>query len=64
VPIVHSCNWQDCGVLTMGEYCIEHEHQHRLSAPAPRNALDRFGTAAAVVAVAIAAGLVRMRVLR
>jgi hypothetical protein len=56
----------------MGEYCIEHEHehehqhqhQHGLAAPAPRGALDRFGTAAAVVAVAIAAGLVRMRVLR
>jgi hypothetical protein len=66
VPIVHSCTWQGCGVLTMGEYCIEHEHQDQLRvvAPARRSALDRFGKAAAVVAVAVAAGLVRMRVLR
>jgi hypothetical protein len=25
MPVVHPCSRQDCGVLTMGEFCLVHE---------------------------------------
>lgn len=25
MPVVHPCSRQDCGVLTMGEFCLLHE---------------------------------------
>jgi hypothetical protein len=28
MPIVHECAEPDCPILTMGEYCIEHEAEH------------------------------------
>ena len=30
MPMVKPCSRRDCSVLTMGRYCIEHDHQqHR-----------------------------------
>ena len=29
MPLVHPCGRKGCGVLTMGEYCIEHEPPRR-----------------------------------
>ena len=28
MPIVHECAEPDCPILTMGEYCVEHESSH------------------------------------
>jgi len=25
MPLVHACSWEGCNILTMGEYCLEHE---------------------------------------
>ena len=33
VPIIHECSEPGCNVLTMGDYCVEHE-QERRAAPA------------------------------
>lgn len=62
VPMVHSCGRQDCGVLTMGEFCIHHEQQH--DEPLARRRLHHLATAAAVVAVATAGALIRIRIVR
>lgn len=35
MPIVHSCQAPGCVVLTMGDYCIDHE-QAFVAAEAPR----------------------------
>jgi hypothetical protein len=26
VPMIHACGERGCDVLTMGEFCVEHEH--------------------------------------
>jgi hypothetical protein len=26
MSMVHACAWDGCAVLTMGEFCLEHEH--------------------------------------
>jgi hypothetical protein len=31
VPIVHQCSHPDCETLTMGEFCVEHEPNERLT---------------------------------
>ena len=27
MPIVHECGYEDCSILTMGSFCLEHELQ-------------------------------------
>jgi hypothetical protein len=37
MPLVHPCNRQGCRVLTMGEFCIQHEPpQHGVAAVSAR----------------------------
>jgi hypothetical protein len=41
VPLVHPCSAPDCGVLTMGLMCLEHEREAR-----------KVGTSAVLAAIA------------
>jgi hypothetical protein len=47
--MVHPCSWQDCGLLTMGEFCIDHEQRRPLTR---RRRLQQLASVTAVVAVA------------
>lgn len=31
MPIVHECAEPECPILTMGEYCLDHEREHDAS---------------------------------
>jgi hypothetical protein len=59
--MVHSCGKQDCGVLTMGVFCVQHEHQET---PVMRRRLHRLGKVTAVIAVTAMGAVVRTRLLR
>jgi hypothetical protein len=63
VPMVHPCARPGCEMLTMGDYCVEHEQgvaAHRRL----RHAVPRVGTATALLAVAVLGALIRTRLLR
>jgi hypothetical protein len=34
MPIVHECASEDCKVLTMGEFCLDHERRDELAVAA------------------------------
>jgi hypothetical protein len=55
VPIVHACAREDCEVLTMGDFCLEHER-----ALEPRRKREHRPTLARVAQASalVAAGIV------
>jgi hypothetical protein len=59
--MVHSCGEQDCGVLTMGEFCVEHEQRET---PVIRRRLHQLGKVTAVIAVTAMGAVIRTRMLR
>jgi hypothetical protein len=58
MPMVHPCGRQDCGVLTMGEFCVDHERRP----DAPGRRLQRVITASALAAVALVGAAIQLRV--
>jgi hypothetical protein len=38
MPMVHACARQDCGQLTMGGFCVDHEERREDFQPEPRHA--------------------------
>lgn len=57
MPIVHPCGCPGCNVLTMGEFCLDHEP--RPAGSGRTRILSRVGTVLAVVAAGAAAAFVR-----
>lgn len=55
MPVVHECSARGCSTLTMGRYCIEHEH------PVLRPRRLAAAVLAAAIAGAVAAFLARTR---
>jgi len=61
MPMVHSCSWRDCGSLTMGEFCVEHEQRQK---QLKDRRLQRLSSAAAVALVAMVGAVVTRGYLR
>ncbi len=59
--MVHACGAEDCNVLTMGRFCLEHE-QRQLPSRGP--SLARFATAFVLVAAGVAGATLRARFMR
>jgi hypothetical protein len=58
--MVHACAAEDCNVLTMGRFCLEHEQQP----PSHGASLARFATAFVLVAAGVAGATLRVRFMR
>jgi hypothetical protein len=57
VPLVHPCSKDGCELLTMGKFCIEHEHDPRFAWN--RVSLGRVAAASALIAIGGAAATLR-----
>lgn len=57
MPIVHACGRAGCNVLTMGEFCVEHEALVAL--PPARRPLPRLLPVLALVAASAVAAIFR-----
>jgi hypothetical protein len=66
MPIVHPCARPECGTLTMGELCLEHELGASTLRPgrAQRPFAPRLVTASVLVVAAAAGALVGARLPR
>ena len=58
MPMVHPCGHQDCAVLTMGEFCVDHEQRP----DARGHRLQRVITASALAAAALVGAAIQLRV--
>jgi hypothetical protein len=59
--MVHACAREDCNVLTMGRFCLEHEQEAALS---PRPPVARFAAAFVLVAAGVAGATLRAYFMR
>lgn len=59
--MVHACAREDCNVMTMGRFCLEHEQERE---PRRRASVARFATAFVLVAAGVAGATLRARVMR
>jgi hypothetical protein len=59
--MVHACAAEDCNVLTMGRFCVEHEQQELTS---HRRSPARFATAFVLIAAGVAGATLRVRFMR
>jgi hypothetical protein len=58
--MVHACAREDCNVMTMGRFCLEHEREE----PRHRASIARFATAFVLIAAGVAGATLRARVMR
>ncbi len=61
MPSVHPCTRSDCETLTMGEFCLEHEHQDAAGLRLRGRVLllPRLAAVGVLVAAAIVGALIR-----
>ena len=64
MPMVHPCARPGCEMLTMGDYCVDHEEERLAPHLQVRRALPRLATATAVLGAAVLGALLRARLLR
>jgi hypothetical protein len=56
MPMVHACARDDCHVLTMGRFCLEHEPPRKRT---HRTAVARLAAASALLAAGAAGATLR-----
>lgn len=59
--MIHACARQDCNVLTMGLFCLEHEQER---SPTERSGPARVTAALALFAAGVVGAALRARLVR